>query len=451
MNDRQSVSTGAERIISDCLGLRKGQNLVVFMDETTCDVAREIVVAAGRLGVPATAFFIPITEQRRIPDESDLNVMVQRVAKEARGILNCVNANADCLRFRERILESHWSARTRIGHMPGATLEVLVLANADAGQLVHDCRLIEIAMARAQLIRIDTVTTSGEQHTLTATLGGWERLPVASDGIIQNGVWGNVPSGETYIAPLEGSAQGSIVINGSVPGRVVPADEEIILHFEQGRLVRTEPEKSSTVAWLEETQFKGAKAKGDANWSNLAEIGIGLNPAVSKLTGNILLDEKAAGTVHVALGSNTFMGGRVDATIHCDLVIREATVVIDDCTIVEGGRLQRDEDECRGTYTAVNLKGSPLGAVDGVSRSGVEVIASDHQLERRLRPEPGRVSSCPVGDDHTSRLAHTIYDLIPEDGTAIAIQDLSELSGVDSETVRRVLHVMWEYELITLG
>lgn len=450
MNNRQSVSTGAERIISDCLDLKKGQHLVVFMDETTCDVAGEIAVAAAGLGVPLTSFFIPVAVQKQIPDERDLNVMVQRAAKEARGILNCVNAQADCLRFRERILESHWSARTRIGHMPGATLEVLVLANADARQLVEDCRLVEIAMARAQTVRIDTFTSAGEGHTLTARLGGWERLPVASDGIIHDGVWGNVPSGETYIAPLEGSAEGSIVINGSVPGRVVNGDEEIVLYFEEGRLTDSKPEESPTFAWLEETQLKGAKAKGDANWSNLAEIGIGLNPAVTSLTGNILLDEKAAGTIHVALGSNTFMGGRIDATIHCDLVIKGATVVVDDCTIVERGRLQRDEHQCRGTYTAVNLEGSPFAAVDGVSRSGIEVIASDHQLERRLRPEPGRVSSCPVGDDPTSRLAQQIYGLIPEDGSTIAIHDLSEAAGVDLETVRRVLHVMWEYELVTL-
>ena len=54
-----------------------------------------------------------------------------------------------------------------------------------------------------------------------ADIGGWDRLPVASDGIIRDGAWGNVPSGETYIAPMEGTAEGQVLINGSIPGLVL--------------------------------------------------------------------------------------------------------------------------------------------------------------------------------------------------------------------------------------
>ena len=135
-------------------------------------------------------------------------MLAQKAAQDARAILTCVNADPECLPFRQRILETHWTAHTRIGHMPGATSEVLKLADVDFEQLVHSCWCVEIALARGRTLEFISYDCEGAAHSLTADIGGWERLPVASDGVISDGAWGNVPSGETYIAPIEGTAAG---------------------------------------------------------------------------------------------------------------------------------------------------------------------------------------------------------------------------------------------------
>ena len=62
---------------------------------------------------------------------------------------------------------------------------------------------------------------------------------------------------------------------------------------------------------------------------NVAELGIGTNPAVTELVGSVLLDEKAGGTVHIALGDDAGIGGDTDAPIHADGVLREPTVFVD--------------------------------------------------------------------------------------------------------------------------
>jgi hypothetical protein len=284
---------------------------------------------------------------------------------------------------------------------------------------------------------------------LVVDIGGWERLPVGSDGVINDGAWGNVPSGETYIAPLEGRGAGSVVINGSVPGLVVRDGDEITLFFDRGRLRRIEPESSPAARWLEETQFLGAQDRGDLNWSNLAEIGIGMNPAIERLTGNMLFDEKAAGTAHVALGSNTFMGGIVESMIHCDLVTVRPTVIIDGKSIMDRGRLCYVESDWHEDHSLVSLIGSPLHIGGHVARSGIQASgSSDGRLQRILRPAPGRVSSCFVGDNETSRLAHVLYALIPEDGDWLPIEVLATRGRMESDRVRRVLHVLSSYDLI---
>jgi leucyl aminopeptidase (aminopeptidase T) len=71
-----------------------------------------------------------------------------------------------------------------------------------------------------------------------------------------------------------------------------------------------------------------AEQVGDAAY-NLAELGIGTNGGVAELVGSVLLDEKAGGTVHIAIGDNAGIGGETDAPLHLDGIIREPTVYAD--------------------------------------------------------------------------------------------------------------------------
>ncbi len=449
MQSETWIQAGARQIVQKCLDLKPSQQLVIFVDETTIEPAVAIAEAAESLGVWQTVILMPTAIQRRIPGEGDLSFAAQRAAREARAILTCVNALPECLPFRERILETHWTAHTKIGHMPGASLQVLKLADVDLEQLVANCQSVETAMARGKRLELISYAADGTQHCLTADIGGWERLPVASDGIISDGAWGNVPSGETYIAPMEGTGEGTVVINGSIPGMVIEPDQELVLCFEWGRLTRIEPADGPAARWLHETQISKAQARGDLQWSSLAEIGVGTNPAVERLTGNMLLDEKATGTAHIALGSNTFMGGTIDASIHCDLVAREPTIRIDDKVVVERGRLAYVESEWHEHYSRVSLKESPLQGASRVARSGVQADRSaDGRLQRVLRPEPGRLSACFVGGPETARMAHTLYTMLPDEGDGMSLEELARRAQMDAQVARRVLHVLWQYDLI---
>jgi hypothetical protein len=449
MPTEPSVLSGARQIVQQCLGLEPNQQLVIFLDETTVEPATAIAEAAESLGVSHTALLVPVAVQRRIPLQSDLSLLAQGVAREARAILTCVNSTPECLPFRQRILETHWTARTRIGHMPGATAGVLKLADVDFEQLVADCWCMEVAMARGRTLELVSYAADDSAHKLVADIGGWERLPVASDGVISDGAWGNVPSGETYIAPLEGSAEGSVVVNGSIPGLVIEPNAEMVLTFERGRLARADPAGGPASTWLHETQIAKAQAAGDANWSNLAEIGVGMNQAVRKLTGNMLFDEKAAGTAHIALGSNAFMGGTVQASIHCDMVTRQPSLLIDGKLVVDRGSLHYVSSEWHEHHADVTLEDSPLGTAAQVARSGIQAgESSDGRLQRVLRPEPGRVSGCFVGDGRTAQLARSLYGLMPDEGDWLAVDDLARRAGMEDDLARRLLHVMWRYDLV---
>jgi len=59
---------------------------------------------------------------------------------------------------------------------------------------------------------------------------------VVSTGIIESDTWGNLPGGETFIAPVEGTATGEYLLNGSFTGHVLRDDQPLVLRFDAGRL-----------------------------------------------------------------------------------------------------------------------------------------------------------------------------------------------------------------------
>jgi leucyl aminopeptidase (aminopeptidase T) len=70
---------------------------------------------------------------------------------------------------------------------------------------------------------------------------------------------------------------------------------------------------------------------------NIAEFGIGTNDK-AKLSGMLLEDEKVLGTVHIALGDNKTMGGKVHVPLHLDGVITNPTILVDSTPIMRSGR-----------------------------------------------------------------------------------------------------------------
>ncbi|MCK4520976.1 MAG: aminopeptidase, partial [Nanoarchaeota archaeon] len=76
----------------------------------------------------------------------------------------------------------------------------------------------------------------------------------------------------------------------------------------------------------------------DKNAYSVAELGIGTNNK-AKITGNILEDEKAMGTAHIALGNNKSYEGKIDVPIHVDGVFFKPTIIVDDKKIMENGKL----------------------------------------------------------------------------------------------------------------
>jgi aminopeptidase len=134
----------------------------------------------------------------------------------------------------------------------------------------------------------------------------------------------NMPSGEVFTGPLEDSAEGTIRFTVPTSPRGVEV-QGVELRFADGRVVDARAERGQ--------KYLEAALATDDGARRLGELGIGTNPGIDRATGSILLDEKIAGTVHLALGrSYPETGGRNVSALHWDLI----------CDLRQGGRLSVD-------------------------------------------------------------------------------------------------------------
>ncbi|MBS1880040.1 MAG: hypothetical protein JST31_11035 [Actinobacteria bacterium] len=136
------------------------------------------------------------------------------------------------------------------------------------------------------------------------------------------GGYGAPPDIEVGAAPVEGSAEGTVVIDGSL--LFLSGDQlgaPVTLRFSGGELVDVSgPEAFRLVDALE--------TAADERMTNLAEVSIGLNP-FSRPGGSALELEGIVGGAHVALGNNVPYGGSVAARSHIDCVMLAAELRLD--------------------------------------------------------------------------------------------------------------------------
>ncbi len=148
------------------------------------------------------------------------------------------------------------------------------------------------------------------------------------------GMFSPVPNIEANVSPTEGTANGTIIVDASIPYLDIGLIEQPI----EVKVVKgfiTEIKGGSQAGILK----NDLKEKKDLNVYNIAEIGIGLNPK-SRMTGIMLDDEGVLGSAHIGIGTNITLGGNIIAAIHYDLLLWRPTLQLDGQIVIDEGNLR---------------------------------------------------------------------------------------------------------------
>lgn len=133
------------------------------------------------------------------------------------------------------------------------------------------------------------------------------------------GMVGNLPAGEAACGIDDLTGEGELIVDGSWPGLGV-LESPLRLIFEKGAIVHVAGERAPELQAI--LKRHGPRSR------QLAELGLGMHPGID-LQGITLLDEKIAGTVHVAVGNDVSFGGSNNVGYHADGVVLRPRLWLD--------------------------------------------------------------------------------------------------------------------------
>jgi leucyl aminopeptidase (aminopeptidase T) len=223
---------------------------------------------------------------------------------------------------------------TRCVFMEGLTLDMLChgAATADYDRVARLGARIGAKWNAGSTVRVRS-RLGGD---LTASIEGRRSWELA--GRVFSETWFGLsgccafPDGECGLAPVEGTANGTIVFDMSTQS-LGTLSEPIRLEIVDSRIVGVEGGRQADQLRAE------LAAAGDENaYFCPAEIAIGINDAAQE-TGLLREDKKLLGTCHIAYGANSDIGGSVESSIHVDGLIRKPTIEIDGEAVVVDGAI----------------------------------------------------------------------------------------------------------------
>lgn len=319
MDERVSLQESVRTVVRTSARVQPGELVCVAADTLTLPIALAVSEAVREaLAEPV----LVVMEPRRAHGNEPPRV-VAAAMKAADVVIQPVtyamthtDATQEALRAGARVLV-----------LRGVTEEIMTggAMLADYDRVDRITREVARLMSEARTARVRTALGTD----LTMSLEG--RQAVALTGRVGGpGTFAAMPDGEAAISPVEGTAEGILVVDHTMDNLGL-LDAPIRMTVRAGRVVEITGGASAA-------RLREMVAAADANATNIAEFAIGTNDR-ARLIGSMTEDKKVWGSVHMAIGDNHVIGGTVTSDLHLDGLLLRPTVELDGRTVVDDGRL----------------------------------------------------------------------------------------------------------------
>ena len=313
------LQQAAKTALVSCLGLKPSESLMILTDDAKIKIANALYRVGQELCKEIVMVQMPpaaVNGQEPPPAISTMMLGYDVIVCPTSKSVTHTNARRNACK-----------RGARVATMPNITEDIMIRGlKADYKQIAE------------RTLKLSAILDEGKSAYITTPLGTDLTMPIenikaiSSTGLIlEKGMGGNLPSGESFLMPEEGKSNGVLFINAAVAGIGKLHSQPIKVVIKDGYAV-------DFSGGPDAKELETSLSKFGKDGMTVAELGIGTNHEAS-VSGNILEDEKVMGTIHVAFGNNISMGGTCNAGIHIDGVVTHPTVFIDRKKIMENGKL----------------------------------------------------------------------------------------------------------------
>jgi len=322
MTTTVSLQDSVRNVVRTAARVSPGERVCIVADTGTVPIAMALMEAAADAGAEP----IVVTMQPRRAHGNEPPAVVAAAMKAADVVIQPVtyamthtDATRDALRAGARVLILRGVTEDIMTH--GAML-------ADYDRVDRITRQVARLLTAARQVRVRT--PAGTELALSVE----GREAVALTGRVGGpGTFAAMPDGEAAISPVEGTADGTLVVDHTMDNLGL-LDHPIRMTVRGGRVVDIAGGASAR-------QLRELIASADTNATNVAEFAIGTNDR-ARLIGSMTEDKKIKGSAHVAIGDSHVIGGTVVSELHLDGLLLKPTVELDGVRVVEDGRLLVD-------------------------------------------------------------------------------------------------------------
>jgi leucyl aminopeptidase (aminopeptidase T) len=313
---------GAKKLVEENARVQVREEVVIVTDDSMLGIAELIGDAVKSRGADLTLCTMPARER----DGQEPPPAVAETMKNAKVIFSVVSKSITHTQAIKEALEG--GARSIIlTDCEEKILSSPALLKTNFAEQSAVCRALGSAFTQGEFVRL----TSARGTHLSFSIK--DRLANVMTGIPEPGELSPVPGIEVNIVPVEGTAEGHIIVDASIPYLGIGIlDEPIVCAIENGYITRIEGSENARL--LEEH----LTAPADHNCFNIAELGVGMNPNAN-LTGKMLDDEGVLGTIHLGIGTSITLGGNILAPTHYDLLMWDPSIEIDGQLVQRGREL----------------------------------------------------------------------------------------------------------------
>jgi 2,5-dihydroxypyridine 5,6-dioxygenase len=320
---RDQMMTGARKLVSVSADVQAGEDVLIVTDAPTRSIADVLAEAVLEKGAEPVIALI----RQRGTDAAEPPPSVAAAMKSSDVIYSAVSISIT----HTQAMKDALAAGARAIALTAFTEGMLAGGGIDGDfvRIREECDTMGARLAGAKTAHI----TSAAGTDLTFSVQG--RRVNVMPGIVGPGQLSPVPNAEVNVSPVEGTANGTLVVDASIPYLGIGLlKQPIRFTVRDGMITDVEggdPEQAGKLrsAWA---------AQADPNVFNVAEMGIGMNPMCS-FKGLMLEDEGVLGSIHIGTGTNITLGGVVKARSHYDLIMKAPTLTLDGVVVIQDGQI----------------------------------------------------------------------------------------------------------------
>lgn len=317
-----NMEKGARALIDICTKVKAGEKVLIVTDPTKIRIAEAIAKVAIERSAET---IIAIMEQRkRAGEEPPIRIAEMML-------------NSDVVIIPVSFSITHTYAvknavanRARVIVMTDFTEEMMVSGGleADFEQLKPICKSVAGKFANGKKLKLSTKAGTNLEMDITGRRGN------ALYCMVDPGEFSTIPTVEANVSPLEGTTNGTMVVDASIPYLGIGIlKNPIYVDVRDGFITDIRGEGEQVKILIE-----NLSSQNDKNVYNIAELGVGLNPHC-KMCGIMLEDEGVVNTCHIGIGTSITLGGTIKTSIHYDLLMWDPKIEVDGRLVLDGHKV----------------------------------------------------------------------------------------------------------------